>query len=234
MNGNERCDFSKNFKRKEKRVKIKLGIDVDDCICNTVELDYACAYYVHKKTKNLAGDFDSTYYDVTKTFGFTKEEGEQFYKDEKQYIMKHTSMYPKVFVKEVFRALRRHGFEIVIISSRDNKFWKGNAQKYLKKWLKTYHIEYDKIYANVSNKADLCQDLNIEYLIEDNVDYIKKANTLGINTILIKQSYNKDYNSPHNIFAENWLDLYSILAKKYHFTEDIIQFTAITNTDRKK
>ena len=35
--------YNKNMKN-----KIKIGIDVDDCICNTLEMDYACAYFMMK------------------------------------------------------------------------------------------------------------------------------------------------------------------------------------------
>ncbi len=83
--------------------KIKIGIDVDDCICNTLEMDYACAHFIMKK--NLPQNIDKTHFDVTKTFSMAN--GDLFYTKEKEYIMKHNSMYPKVFVKEVIQKLRK-------------------------------------------------------------------------------------------------------------------------------
>ena len=30
-----------------------IGIDIYDCICNTLEMDFACAYYKYKKNIKL-------------------------------------------------------------------------------------------------------------------------------------------------------------------------------------
>ena len=169
--------------------KIKIGIDVDDCVCNTLEMDYACAY--HRMKNNIPKNIDKTHYDVTKTFEM--EDGEFFYVKEKEYIMKHNSMYPKVFVKEVIKNLRKKGFKIIFITARDDKFWNGNAKLYLKKWLKKFQIQYDKIYANVTNKSEFCINNKIPCLIEDNCDNVKYANKKGIKSILIKNSYNEHY-----------------------------------------
>lgn len=201
--------------------KIKIGIDVDDCVCNTLEMDYACAYHMMKN--NIPKNIDKTYYDVTKTFEM--EDGEFFYVKEKEYIMKHNSMYPKVFVKEVIKNLRKKGFKIAFITARDDKFWNGNAELYLKKWLKKFNIQFDEIYANVYNKCEFCKKNKIEYLIEDNSENVKLANNNGIRSILIKTSYNEHYNNKLNTFAESWLEVYSILAKYYNFDEnDLISF----------
>ena len=198
--------------------KIKIAVDVDDCICNTLEMDYACAYHMMKN--NLPNSIDKTYYDVTKSFNM--DDGDLFYVKEKEYIIKHTSMYPKVFVKEVFDSLRKKGFEIIIITSRFNKYWKGKAELYLKKWLKKHNIKYDKIFADVYNKCEVCLKNGIDCLIEDNCENVRAVNSCGIKSILIKTSYNENYSNPLNVFAENWLDAYTILAKQYGFDGDDI------------
>lgn len=195
---------------------IKIGIDVDDCVCNTLEMDYACAYHMMKN--NIPNDIDKTFYDVTKTFKM--KDGELFYIKEKKYIMKHNSMYPKVFVKEVIKNLRKKGFKIIFITARYDKYWNGNAKLYLKKWLRKFNIQYDNIYVNVSNKGEFCIKNKIDCFIEDNCDNVKDVNKNGIKSILIATSYNKHYKHKLNSFAENWLDVYSILAKHYNFDEN--------------
>ena len=76
-----------------------IGIDIDDCICNTLEMDFACAYFKYKKNNNLPDNIDRSNYDVTMSFNMS--DGDDFYVAEKQYIMKNNSMYPKIFAKEV-------------------------------------------------------------------------------------------------------------------------------------
>ena len=201
--------------------KIKIGIDIDDCVCNTLEMDYACAYHMMKN--KLPDEIDKNFWDVTKTFAM--EDGEFFYVKEKEYIMKHNSMYPKVFVKEVIKNLRKKGFKIAFITARYDKFWNGKAKLYLKKWLRKFNIQYDEIYVNVSNKGEFCINNKIDCLIEDNCENVKLANKCGIRSVLIKTSYNEHYCHKLNTFAESWLDIYSILAKYYNFDEnDLISF----------
>ena len=202
-----------------------LGIDIDDCICNTFEMDKASAiYYAEKNGINLTKEMkDTLYYHVPSVFGFTDEQELDFFKQEKQFIMKHNYMYPKVFVKEVISKLIEKGFKIYFITSRDNIFWNGNAKKYSKKWLKKFGIKYTALFADVKNKFELCKSLNVDYIIEDNVKFVEAVNKVDIASILIKADYNKDYVNDLNIFAENWLDLYVKLGKIYNFdTNDII------------
>lgn len=202
--------------------KIKLGIDVDDCICNTLEMDFACAYHKYKKQGIIRDNVSKSFYDVTKSF--CMEDGEEFFMKEKEYIMKNNSMYPKVFVKEVIKKLREKNFEIVFITSRLNKYWNGNAKLHLANWLEKHEIEYDKLYANITDKTQTCIDEKIDILIEDNADHVQNVNNVGIKSIIIKTDYNKNYSNPLNTFAENWLDLYMILGKEFNFDfNDLIE-----------
>ncbi|MCQ2564330.1 MAG: hypothetical protein MJ152_00475 [Clostridia bacterium] len=204
---------------------IKLAIDVDDCMCNTVEMDYACAYNLNKHNKKLCKDFDKDYFSVARTFELNKQETFNFFMKEKQYIMKNCSMYPKVFVKEVLHLLRKHGIEIIVTSSRDDIFWNGKAEKHLKAWLKKFKIEYDKIYCYGSiKKEEICKQLNVDYLVEDNVESVTKANKNKIKTFLIKATYNASYKHKLNKFAENWLDLYEQICEIYNLKKEIDLF----------
>jgi len=203
-----------------------IGIDIDDCICNTLEMDKACGiYYAQKNNIKLPLDaWKTTNYYIPNEFNFTKFQEIDFFTKEKQFIMKNTAMYPKVFVKEVIEQLKKKGFKIIFITSRDNIFWNGNAYKFAKKWLKKYGIKYDKIYASVNDKASLCQKLNLDFMIEDNPEFAKKVNDNNLRTFLIKTQYNKNYSNEKNIFAENWLDLYIKLGGIYNFNTDNIIF----------
>lgn len=204
--------------------KIKIAIDMDDCISNTLEMDYACARYMFKKYNlEIPQDLDKTYYEVPTSFKM--QDGDKFFMDEKKYIMKNNSMYPKVFVKEVVKKLREKGFEIIFITSRKNKFWNGDSYKYADLWLKKYEIEFDKLYASVEDKERLCKEEKVDIIIEDNAGFVSKVNSVGINSILIQASYNSHYNHPLNQFAETWLDVYELLGKRYNFDyHDIIEF----------
>ena len=187
-------------------------------------MDYACARYMFKKYNlEIPQDLDKTYYEVPTSFKM--QDGDKFFMDEKKYIMKNNSMYPKVFVKEVVKKLREKGFEIIFITSRKNKFWNGDSYKYADLWLKKYEIEFDKLYASVEDKERLCKEEKVDIIIEDNAGFVSKVNSVGINSILIQASYNSHYTHSLNQFAETWLDVYELLGKRYNFDyHDIIEF----------
>ena len=202
-----------------------LGIDIDDCACNTLEMDLACGLY-YAKLKNIElpdNAWECKNYYVPEEFKFSKEAEDEFFVQEKQFIMQHTAMYPKVFVKEVIDKLKQKGFKINFITSRLNYFWNDNSHKHAVKWLKKHKIKFDKVYANLDNKLEVCKKLNIDFMIEDNLNFVKKLNDNNIKTILIKTDYNKEYSNENNVFVHNWLELYVELGKIYGFeTNDLI------------
>ena len=204
-----------------------IGIDVDDTICNTLELDRAYGiYYAQKNGIQLSKEMlDSQDFYIPRAYNFTKEQELDFFLKEKNFIMKNTYMFPKVFVKEVLAKLKEKGFKVYLITSRDNIYWNGNAKKYAQKWLRKYKIKYDKVFANIKNKAELCKSLNIEIMVDDNPEFVKQLNENNIKTAIIKQGHNKGYTHKNNIMAESWLDLYVKLGKIYNFsTDDIIDW----------
>ena len=193
----------------------KIGLDVDDCICNTLEMDFAYAYYKYKgKIKNI-DEIEPNHYDVTRLFNI--EDGEAFYKEEKTFLLKNVDMYPKVFVKEVLKKLKEKGFEIYIISARKAMFWDGDSKTPLKKWLEKFEIPYDEVFVEIDNKNEVCKNLNIGIMIEDNPGHVQKINNEGIETILIRSEYNKNYSHSLNKFAQSWIEVYKILGEKYGF-----------------
>ena len=103
-------------------------------------------------------------------------------------------------------------------------FWNGNAKKHALKWLKKFKIKHDAVYANVKSKLEICQQLNVDFMIEDNPAYAEELNNNGISTFLIKADYNKKYDNHLNKFAENWLDLYVKLGAIYKFDSNDIIF----------
>ena len=56
--------YDSNVKHKgvtKMKNSIRIGVDIDDCMCNTLEMDFCCAYYKYKKLNKLHDDIDKTY-----------------------------------------------------------------------------------------------------------------------------------------------------------------------------
>lgn len=200
--------------------KISIAIDVDDCACNTLEMDLACAFYKYFKMGKKPENIDRTFFNVAKSFEM--EDKDDFYFKEKQYIMANNSMYPKIFVKEAVSHLRKCGVKIIFASSRFGKFWNGEPEKYLKAWLDKFEIEYDEVKCDLEDKFEFLKQNKIDMIIEDRFKYVEEANKIGIKSILLKNSYNKEYSHKNNKFADSWLEVYDLVKKEFKLKGDEI------------
>lgn len=199
-----------------KNKKIKIAIDIDDCICNTLDTDFTYGYYYAKRNNlfNEEIDYDNQYFFVPKTFNMDKNQELDFFQTEKQIIMDNMLMFPFAFAKDVINTLYTQ-CEITILSSREDIYWNNKTYQYAKKWLKKYNFKYDKLVVNYLNKGIFCKENNISLLIEDNFNHAQSVNDLGIKTILLKKSYNKNYANNLNKFAINWLHAFDIINNDY-------------------
>lgn len=199
-----------------KNKKIKIAIDIDDCICNTLDTDFTYGYYYAKRNNlfNEEIDYDNQYFFVPKTFNMDKNQELDFFQTEKQIIMDNMLMFPFAFAKDVINTLYTQ-CEITILSSREDIYWNNKTYQYAKKWLKKYNFKYDKLVVNCLNKGIFCKENNISLLIEDNFNHAQSVNDLGIKTILLKKSYNKNYANNLNKFALNWLHVFDIINNDY-------------------
>ena len=196
-----------------------IAFDVDDCICQTRAFDeIACRNYMknHNMPIDESLDFKSSYC-MPKLFGMNQETEEDFAIKAKQYIMKNIAMLPEYFAKDVIKKLREKNFKVYMISSRANKFWNGDSKTHLKAWLDKNEIEYDDLYVGFEDKAETCKQVECEFMVEDNPNFVSKLNNQGVKTVLIKTQYNKNYNHELNTTVNNLLELYEFLGKIYNF-----------------
>lgn len=187
---------------------MRIAIDIDDCICNTLEYDFACGYLFHKKLNPQDETlYVGSHYHVPSLFGFT-EKADEFFMNQKKDIMKGNLMNAKPFASEVIRQLKAEQNEIIILTSRESRFWNGDAAKYARLWLEEWNIDYDVLITDCADKGKFCAENQVELLIEDNPNYAERANRQGIPTILIYQEYNKSYSNRLNSFASCWPEVY--------------------------
>lgn len=203
--------------------KIRVGIDIDDTLCNSYEMNFASVKHLQKRLKKLSSYHKLNMKKDLSNY-FNENNYDDFNRKLKQYHMNNNTMYPKVFAREVINFLKSKDFEIYIITARMNFLWNGSVKKYLKKWLKTHHIKYDKILTNRTDKENVCQENNIDIMIDDSPNYVSKINEKGIKTILFSSHFNKDYSHNLNRRAETWLDVFDVFKDDYNIPDEIISF----------
>ncbi len=191
---------------------MRIAIDMDDCICNTLEWDFACAWMYNKEKHPQDKKF---YYQIfhaaPEIFNFSEEEKKEFYLENRRFIINKKLIYPKPFVKETIDKLMAEGHEIYILTSREDFYWLGDAYGHTSKWLKKYKINYTSLIVNCIEKGLKCAEIRADLLIDDNPKFISQVNSQGIRTIIIAAPYNLKYKNVLNEHASCWPEVFEIV-----------------------
>lgn len=203
---------------------MKIAIDVDDCISNTAEVDFATCYDYNKnlnggRYKHLVND----YHNAPTIFGLTKEQDDDFYIKQRKICVEQDLIKPKVFANKFISQLLKDGHDVTILTSRGDMYW-GNALEETKKWLDKYGIKYTRLVANSGSKGEYCKNNGIDLMIDDNLKYIKQCNDVGVQTITFDNNYNpkyysselQNYSCPLNHFASCWNEVYDVINNLSH------------------
>lgn len=183
-------------------IKKRIGLDVDDTICNTrfVLMKYAYKYNEEHGNKPLL-KYNATYY--SEIFGWTEEEIDDFFKT--YYLIALEEIEPKFHAKEVITKLKEEGYEIVYITIRSDKFCggEGEAKRILEEWLNKYEIPYDEIHTGIHDKKTFCEEHNINIFMDDTVKIINSMKETDIRTFISMNDYNMDFKDSNitNIYS---------------------------------
>ena len=187
---------------------MKLAIDLDECVADTFEVDLATCYLYNKRNNLLKKSF---YLPVSshapRVFEMSLQEEEKFFIEQRKLVIEKKLLRPKYLAKEIINKLYDENNEIIIMTARNDKYWK-NAAKESAAWLDENGIKYSKVIANCLNKGQACKENNVDILVDDNLYLIKQANSYGINTITYWSPFNKKYKDKLNVFASCWPEVY--------------------------
>jgi len=196
----------------------KIAIDIDETICYTSKA--MIKYY----QKHIDSSINSN------PLYETKDEEE---------IKKRINIFHKIILKENLEFVDPIQNAKTIIEKIDlnNQIYLITARhinlaKRTKLWVEKYfeniffedikHIEYKDLLGIVKDKDEICKELNIDILIDDNLSNALKCSKVGIPVILFdlngEYHWNKyDFKLPKNITrVKNWIEVYKILNEKYN------------------
>ena len=150
---------------------MKIGIDIDDTICNTKVLQIDCW---------------KEYFNNNKCDRFTEELPSNINSFGDPYIDLFWDTYRETFfspelksnVSEVINRLQSKGVECYIITSRITEKY-DNLVERLDNWLKSNNINMDGIYTGIKDKAKFLVDNNIDVLIDDDIRHYNKVSEVG-------------------------------------------------------
>ncbi len=189
---------------------MRIGLDIDDTICNThfILMKYALKYNAEHGNKPLL-KYDTN--DFSKVFGWSDDEVYTFFRT--YYLDALKEIEPKFGVKEALENLKKAGHEIIFITIRNDKecAGEGEARRITEEWLKKYEIPYDELYTAVFNKKECCQKAKIDIFVDDSEKNCLAVSELGIKTFIAMNCFNQTFENDKigKIYSMN--DLYDAI-----------------------
>ncbi len=189
---------------------MKIGIDIDNVLSNFNE-ELLKEFLNHDKKLRNTGIIDKNADYITRgMFDWSKEELDDFYYKNIERIAKNLNVIDKA--PEYIKKLRENGYEIYIISGRDNGEY-SNPYKMTSEWLNKYKIEYDKlILTNAYNsleKAKICLENDIGIMIDDSTRILLEVDKNGTTALLMDTPYNREVDNLKRVF--NWEEIYEFI-----------------------
>lgn len=180
---------------------MKIGIDIDDTLTNTKELQLI--YWKEYVTNNPNPHYTSNL--PSNINGFGDKYIATFW-DTYREILSFQSSYKKN-VSLILHKLLKDGHKLCIVTSRPKESYQ-NLLPDLKKSFETNDIPITTIYTNVRHKGIFCKSNNIDLLIDDSLNHIIEANDNNIKTIL----FNK-MPSYKGLQTTSWNRVYQLIKK---------------------
>ena len=192
----------------------RIGLDIDDTICNTnfVLMKYAIKYNQEHGNKPMLKYNTNEFGEV---FGWNNEEVNDFFRT--YYLDALKEIEPKFNVKEVLSKLKEEGYEIIFITVRNDRECAGfdEAKRITLEWLKKYEIPFDELYVDIQDKLSFCKEHNIDIFIDDSITTVNRIKDSGIITFIAMNDFNLDFNDDKitNVYSMN--DFYNKIHSLY-------------------
>lgn len=182
--------------------KLRIGVDFDDVIANSIQLK--------KEIAKELFDYDlNPEHSTSWTFHKSSLSPEQYGQIKKKaYLERMPHLQEKADAKEVLTKLFNEGHEIYIITNRSDET-SAQAQT----WLLNHGFHFNKfINVNEKKKAPVCRRYAIDILIDDNYSEFRYLNSEQTRFFLFSSAANEDIETePHLKRIGSWRELYDQL-----------------------
>lgn len=172
---------------------MKIGIDIDDTISDTYEVQFNLAQ--HYTINTLKRDGKIQQLDNLTTHFYTKYLHNWNEEEKRNFFLKHyreclEKVKPKMFAKEILDKLKKEGNEIYLVTARFD-FGEVNAKSVTEKWIKENNISCDKLIVDAQDKAKIAKEYNLDIFFDDSYDNCKKVSDIGIKAYLMDSRVNR-------------------------------------------
>jgi 5'(3')-deoxyribonucleotidase len=184
-------------------MKIRVGVDLDEVLAKFVSS--LLSYYNHLSGKNISMEDIKSYNLWENGVGKSGEETIKIVDDFFE-SREYDKIEPIDGAIESIRELSEK-YDLFIITSRDKKT-EGKTRRFLQEHFNGTRLELifsgDFHNEQGKSKAEICKELGIEYLIEDNYKYAENAASQGIKTFLFTRRWNRDLLNGRSTRVNDW------------------------------
>lgn len=184
---------------------MRIGIDIDDTICDTCEFLIPHLSEHFKVDKKLLENIDITDYNA---LNCTYEEYIKYVKENyKNFALNYKLKYCAC---EIINKLKDEGHQIIFITARSFRGF-DDPYKTSFDYLKKNNIKFDKIIVNAKNKGQVCVDEKIDIFIDDSIENCISVYDKKVPVLLFNTRYNKNCNLFKRVF--DWKEIYLEIEK---------------------
>ncbi len=174
---------------------MRIGVDMDDTICNTTDI-------IQNRLNDYSEELGMNPLDIINDEelrnNFFAIYGEDIY----------TNVEIKRNASSVLKRLRAKGNQIIIITARRGEFSSShtNAYEVTKKWLEDHQIEVDEIVTSAygEKRAEIIKEKEIDWMIDNDPYNYRQVVSLGKKCLLFDDR--EEYALREN-YVTNWLDV---------------------------
>ena len=152
---------------------MKIGIDMDNTICSTIE---KINEYQNEFVKNKNITVDDLWNSVINKEKFLEKYLEKVYNEAKI----------KNGAAKTINELKSLGYDIYIITARSERYV-SNIYDLIYKYCEKNQIEIDKVFINGKDKVDICLNNQIDVMIDDSVYNYDRLKENNIKVILFDE-----------------------------------------------
>lgn len=187
---------------------MKIGIDIDDTLSFLEKTRVKTAKkYLKRNHLNYKLIRKDTHL-FSEMFNWPQEECDKFWFEMADDMLLKAPV--RKDASKVIKRLKKEGNEIIIITARTQK-WHKNPFQMSEEWLNNNHIPYDELLVGFLDKTEICKEKGIDVFIDDMPNTLKKLKPFGIETMLMKNSYNVDEKDLK--LVKNWKEIYNNIKK---------------------
>jgi uncharacterized HAD superfamily protein len=167
---------------------MKIGIDLDDTICNSSPVFVAQAFkFCLERGLKPNAKIAWRDYHVKTILGLDEKQTGEF------MTLYHDTLIdlvqPHYLVKETLAALKTDGHQIIFITARPNEPRGSVAITYA--WFKRYQLPYDQIRFACQDKGQSCLKDKIDVFIDDLPNHCRAAARRGVKTFVYDCPWNQ-------------------------------------------